>query len=78
MSDNQTTDDGWPATLIDVERRDVMLDLLASLTAAVSLLKRGGKKAAPSDRMFSQMIADYERSVERGRTFLKKAISDVQ
>ncbi len=49
------------------ERRDVLLDLLASLTAAVSLLKAGDKKAAPSDRMFDSMIADYERSIERGR-----------
>ncbi len=30
------------------------------------------KKAAPSDRMFDQMIVDYERSVERGRAFLSE------
>lgn len=54
------------------ERDDVMVDILASLVAAVSLLKRSPKKAAPSDRMFDMMIADYERSIERGRAFLEK------
>lgn len=55
------------------ERKDIVIDLLASLVAAVSLLKRGSKKAAPSDRMFDQMIADYERSIERGRAALKES-----
>ena len=50
---------------------DVLIDVLASLVAAVSLLKRGSKKAAPSDKMFDMMIADYERSIERGRAALK-------
>ena len=50
--------------------REVVTDLLANLVAAVSLLKRGSKKAAPSDRMFDQMIADYEASVARGRAYL--------
>ncbi len=49
------------------ERKDVLIDLLSSLVAAVSLLKRGSKKAAPSDKMFDQMISDYERAIERGR-----------
>ena len=53
-------------------RHEVLMDVLASLVAAVSLLKRGSKKAAPSDRMFDQMIADYERSIERGRAALKE------
>ncbi len=50
----------------------VIVDLLASLVAASSLLKSGSKKAAPSDRMFDQMLVDYERSVERGRAFLSE------
>lgn len=54
------------------EQRSVVIDLLASLVAAVSLLKRGSKKAAPSNRMFDQMIADYERAIERGRAALKE------
>jgi hypothetical protein len=45
-------------------------DVLASLVAAVSLLERGGKKAAPSDRMFAQMLVDYRRSIRRGREVL--------
>lgn len=57
---------------IDQTGHDVTKDVLASLVAAVSLLKRGSKKAAPSDRMFDQMIADYERSIERGRAALKE------
>jgi hypothetical protein len=47
--------------------REALLDVTASLVAAVSLLRRGGKKAAPSDRMFEQMLLDYENSIERGR-----------
>ncbi len=42
-------------------------DVLAHLVAATSLLERGGKQAAPSDKMFAQMIADYNASIERGR-----------
>jgi hypothetical protein len=53
------------------ERRDVLVDVLAHLVAAVSLLERGGKKAAPSDKMYRQMLKDYHASIERGRAFLK-------
>ena len=59
MSDKQTT-----------AKREIVVDLLASLVAAVSLLKRGSKKAAPSDKMSDQMIADYERSIAHGRAYL--------
>lgn len=45
----------------------------ASLVAAVSLLKRGTKKAAPSDTMFDMMIADYEKAIEAGRSAIAKA-----
>lgn len=48
-------------------------DVGASLTAAISLLERGGKaakKAAPSDRMFDQMLKDYSASLERARATL--------
>ena len=45
-------------------------DALASLVAAVSLLKRSSKKAAPSDAMFDQMIVDYEASIDRTRAAL--------
>lgn len=46
------------------------LDALSSLTAAVSLLERGGKKAAPSDKMFTQMLIDYNGAIERARNVL--------
>lgn len=57
-------------TLPTTYKRKVVIDIMASLVAAVSLLKRSSKMAAPSDRMFDQMIADYERSIEHGRAFL--------
>ena len=44
------------------------VDVAASLIAAISLLQRGGKKAAPSDKMFNQMLADYNASLDRFRT----------
>ena len=43
---------------------------LASLVAAVSLLRRGGGSAAPSDAMFNVMMADYEKSIEASRDAL--------
>jgi hypothetical protein len=56
--------------------REAFMQVLASLVAAVSLLKGGGKaakKAAPSDKMFDQMILDYERAIEQGRTALAQS-----
>lgn len=49
---------------------EVLVSVMASLAAAISLLERGGKKAAPSDKMFDQMLADYRGSLERARQFL--------
>ena len=46
------------------------VDVAASLNAAISLLERGGKKAAPSDKMFAQMLVDYSASLDRFRTTL--------
>ncbi len=45
-------------------RRDVAMAALASLRAAISLLERGGKKAAASDRMFAQMLLDYHKAAD--------------
>jgi uncharacterized membrane protein len=53
--------------------REALLHTAASLAAAISLLERGGKaakKAAPSDRMFDQMVLDYKSSLEAARTLL--------
>ena len=47
--------------------REVFKNLLASLAAAVSLLKAGGRKAAPCDTMFKIMLNDYEKAIEQGR-----------
>ena len=53
--------------------REEALHGAASLAAAISLLERGGKaakRAAPSDRMFDQMLDDYRRSLETLRAAL--------
>ena len=47
-----------------------LVDVTAHLVAAVSLLERGGKKAAPSNKMFDQMIVDYKNCIERSRAAL--------
>ena len=55
--------------------RERLIDTAASLAAAVSLLERGGKaakKAAPSDKMFDQMLADYRASLDAARAALKE------
>ena len=52
---------------------EVLLDVTASLVAAHNLLQNGGKKAAASDKMFSLMLNDYEKSFELGRAVLAKA-----
>ena len=52
------------------ELEGVLIDATCSLVASVSLLERGGKKAAPSDKMFTQMILDYKGSIERIRAAL--------
>lgn len=50
--------------------RERSISIAASLAAAISLLERGGKaakKAAPSDKMFDQMLVDYRTSLEAWR-----------
>ena len=49
---------------------EAAIDTGASLAAAISLLERGGKKAAPSNKMFDQMMVDYRASLERTRNTL--------
>jgi hypothetical protein len=55
------------------ELLEALKDVLAHLVAAHSLLQSGGKKAAPSNTMFMQMLKDYEKSIDAGRTALAKA-----
>jgi len=55
----------------EVERlRAALVNATASLVAAISLLARGGKKAAPSDTMFAMMLADYQKAVDEARAAL--------
>ena len=54
---------------------EVGVDVAASLSAALSLLEHGGKKAAGSDKMFAQMLVDYTASLDRFRiTFEEKTL----
>lgn len=57
--------------------REPFVKVLASLAAAISLLERGGKKAAPSDLMFEQMLADYRNALEVGRAALSQQAEPV-
>lgn len=50
--------------------REALVDCALSLVAAHSLLSCGGKKAAASDKMFEQMLKDYQASIERARAAL--------
>ena len=59
------------------ELEAALSDATAHLVAAVSLLERGGKKAAPSNTMFAQMLVDHKNSIERGRAALEKK-NDIQ
>ena len=52
------------------EALEAGVGVAASLIAAISLLERGGKKAAPSDKMFNQMLVDYKASLARFRNTL--------
>ena len=55
------------------ELYEAAIGAAASLAAAISLLEGGGKKAAPSDRMFDQMLVDYRNALETARAVLAKA-----
>lgn len=43
--------------------RELLIRVTAHLAAAVSLIEAGGKKAAPSDRAFRQMLKDHKACV---------------
>ncbi len=58
---------------VNAELLEALKNTTVNLIAAVSLLKSGGKKAAASDKMFTQMLADYTNSFERGRAAIAKA-----
>ncbi len=55
----------------DAERlKRVAIDVMASLGAAISLLERSPKTAAPSNKMFNVMLDDYRASLKRARQAL--------
>ncbi len=51
--------------------REAAIDCAASLAAAISLLERSPKTAAPSNKMFDQMLADYRAALTRARNALE-------
>lgn len=55
-----------------------LLDVGASLAAAISLLERAPATIAPSKKMFDQMKADYRASLERARAFLSRYEGEVK
>ena len=55
--------------LVPVEVEKVAIDVMASLVAAISLLERGGERAAPSRKMFNVMLTDYKKSLARARAY---------
>ena len=55
--------------LVPVEVEKVAIDVGASLAAAISLLERGGERAAPSRKMFNVMLTDYKKSLARARAY---------
>lgn len=52
---------------IEQKYREAAIRSMAALSAAISLLERGGKKAAPSDKMFEMMLNDYRNALEFSR-----------
>lgn len=54
----------------DSDMEEVLRGVMAALAAAISLLENGGKKAAPSDKMFDQMLIDYRSALDTARKFM--------
>jgi hypothetical protein len=73
----KTPAEWWACREIDrlrariAELETALKDATVHLIAAVSLLESGGKKGAPSNKMFEQMLTDYKNGVERARAALK-------
>lgn len=55
---------------------EALLQTTASLEAAISLLGRGSKKAAPSDMMFDMMLADYRGATDQARAVIAAATGE--
>jgi hypothetical protein len=70
---------GWADARLIAAAPDLLKALINTaghLAAAISLLEAGGKaakKAAPSDKMFDQMLKDYKASLSRAHAAIAKA-----
>jgi len=54
--------------------KEALRGVTVSLVAAIALLERGGivaKRAAPSNKMFDQMLRDYKKSVKSAQAALR-------
>lgn len=69
---------GSENNMVAVPERDPLIRAVASLRAAISLLRNGGEQAAPSARMFNQMLADYEQAADNAAARLASAQPDAQ
>lgn len=49
---------------------EALKDTLSHLVAAASLLSHSPKTAAPSNKMFDQMVVDYKAAAKRSRAAL--------
>ena len=58
------------------EERQFGIPVAAALAAAISLLERGGKQAAASDKMFDQMLTDYQRALNDYRALIDKETTE--
>lgn len=56
---------------------EALKDTTVHLIAATSLLSRSSKKAAPSNKMFDQMLVDYNNSADRGRAAIAAAKKEI-
>jgi hypothetical protein len=65
--------------LLNEMNEELLKDVTAHLASAISLLERGAEhgamKAAPSNKMFKQMLADYNASLARARVVLSHSSS---
>jgi len=64
--------DQWNTRPVETALREALRDVGASLVAAISLLERSPKTAAPSNKMFDQMLNDYRASIVRMRPLLQQ------
>ncbi|QIG76175.1 hypothetical protein EVC24_154 [Rhizobium phage RHph_I4] len=61
---------GYARGIRDMKQDDAIRHAVASLAAAISLLERSPKKAAPSDKMFDQMLDDYRKALDAARNVI--------